>query len=236
MASVKPKRSYRSPIRDEQASATRRRVLDAALRLFVQGGYHRTTIEAVAAESGVAVPTVYKAFGTKAAILRGAVAQALAGDDEREPLMRRPWWREQLDEPDPEKQLQLIARNARAIWNRAAPIVEMLRTAATLDPETAEIWGTVNQDRVERSRVTARSLAGKGGLRTDLSAATVADVLTNMTSLELYLLFVRDRGWSARRYQDWLGESLASLLLAASILASSGDHVDPERDVDKAGD
>jgi AcrR family transcriptional regulator len=215
MEPVKPKRSYRSRIREEQASLTRRRVLDAALRLFVESGYHPTTIEAVAAESGVAVPTIYKVFGTKAAILRAAVTQALAGDDDREPLMRRPWWQEQLDEPDPERQLRLIARNARAIWERSAPIVDMLRTAATLDPDTAEVWKGVNRDRMERARVTARNLAGKGRLRRELSPSAVADVLTNMTSLELYLLFVRDRGWSARRYEEWLGGSLGSLLLAS---------------------
>jgi AcrR family transcriptional regulator len=214
MSSVKSRRPYRSALRQEQASATRRRVLDAGLRLFVEGGYHPTTIEAIAAQAGVAVPTVYKAFGTKPAILRAAVARALAGDDATEPLMRRPWWQEQLDESDPERQLRLIARNARAIWERAAPIVEMLRTAATLDPDTADIWQGVTRDRVERSRVTARNLAGKGRLRSDLPATTVADVLANMTSLELYLLFVRDRGWSGRRYEEWLGESLASLLLA----------------------
>jgi AcrR family transcriptional regulator len=38
--------------------------------LFVESGYPGTTVDAIATEAGVAVATVYKAFGTKAAIAR----------------------------------------------------------------------------------------------------------------------------------------------------------------------
>jgi AcrR family transcriptional regulator len=212
MAAVKP-RTYRSTVREEQAKATRRRVLDAALHLFTDAGYHGATIEAIAAEAGVAVPTVYKAFGTKGALLREAVQLAVTGDEEREPLMQRPWWREQLAEPDAAEQLRLVARNMRSIWGRAAPIVEMVRTAATLDSETADVWRAVNDDRFERSRVTAKNLINKGGIRQDLSPSAVADILLNMTGLEMYLLFVRDRGWSESRFEAWTADALQSLLL-----------------------
>src|SRR6266568_2113124 len=60
--------SARTP-RRPKAQATRRRILDAARGLFVARGYVATTIEAIAAEAGVAVPTVYLAFGTKRALL-----------------------------------------------------------------------------------------------------------------------------------------------------------------------
>src|SRR5260370_17833852 len=60
--------STRTP-RRPRAQATRRRIRDAARRLFVERGYVATTIEAIAGEAGVAVPTVYLAFGTKPALL-----------------------------------------------------------------------------------------------------------------------------------------------------------------------
>ncbi len=60
--------SARTP-RRPKAQATRRRIRDAARRLFVERGYVATTIEAIAGEAGVAVPTVYLAFGTKRALL-----------------------------------------------------------------------------------------------------------------------------------------------------------------------
>src|SRR6266536_2157914 len=67
---VKPRRSYHSPRRQQQAAATRQAILEAALRLFEQRGYPATTMEQVAAEAGVALKTVYVAFQTKSGLLR----------------------------------------------------------------------------------------------------------------------------------------------------------------------
>ena len=41
-------RPYRSPLRAEQARATRRRIVDAGRDLFVERGYGPTTIDAIA--------------------------------------------------------------------------------------------------------------------------------------------------------------------------------------------
>ena len=54
--------------RQQQAAGTRRQIVRTARRLFVASGYASTTVEAIAAEAGVALATVYKAFGSKAAI------------------------------------------------------------------------------------------------------------------------------------------------------------------------
>jgi AcrR family transcriptional regulator len=59
----------RSTYRQEQAAATRDRIADAARRLFASTGYGTTTMDAIAAEAGVAVRTVYSAFGAKREIL-----------------------------------------------------------------------------------------------------------------------------------------------------------------------
>lgn len=59
----------RSTYRQEQAAATRDRIADAARRLFASSGYGSTSIEAIAAEAGVAVRTVYSSFRTKREIL-----------------------------------------------------------------------------------------------------------------------------------------------------------------------
>ena len=47
-----------SSYRQQQAAATRDRIADAARRLFAEQGYGSTSIEAIAAEAGVAVRTV----------------------------------------------------------------------------------------------------------------------------------------------------------------------------------
>ena len=62
-------RPYESPLRREQAAATRRQILQAAQRLFERQGYAATTIAQIAAEAGVSVKTVYVAFDTKSGVL-----------------------------------------------------------------------------------------------------------------------------------------------------------------------
>ncbi|MEO5703605.1 MAG: helix-turn-helix domain-containing protein [Candidatus Limnocylindrales bacterium] len=60
-------RSYRSQLREEQADATRDRILEATLRVLT-GGVAGVSIPAVAREAGVSIPTVYRIFGTKRAL------------------------------------------------------------------------------------------------------------------------------------------------------------------------
>src|SRR5437763_1750044 len=58
------------PSRKERAGETRRRMLEAASRLFSRRGYANTTLKSVAAEAGVAVQTVYFTFHSKAELLQ----------------------------------------------------------------------------------------------------------------------------------------------------------------------
>src|SRR5947208_15658101 len=112
---VKPKRPYDSPRRREQAAATRREILEAAQRLFERDGYAATTMAAIAAEAGVALKTIYVAFETKSGVLRALWNLTLRGDEGEAPVAEREWYREVLDEPDPERQLRLTARNSRLV-------------------------------------------------------------------------------------------------------------------------
>src|SRR5688572_12160285 len=100
---VKPRRRYESPRRREQAAATRAAILEAASRLFERDGYVATSVAAIATEAGVAVKTVYLAFETKRGLLIALWHLLLRGDEERVPAGERPWYREVLDEPDPEQ-------------------------------------------------------------------------------------------------------------------------------------
>lgn len=61
-------RPYQSELRAQQAEETRRRILDAALRVM-STGLARLSVPAVAREAGVSVPTVYRHFETKADLL-----------------------------------------------------------------------------------------------------------------------------------------------------------------------
>src|SRR5919197_4528339 len=115
---VKGTRRYHSPRRREQAAATRREILEAAERLFERQGYAATAMGAIASEAGVALKTVYVAFETKSGLLRALWHLRLRGDEADVSVMERSWYRELLDEPDPERQLRLNARNACTVKRR----------------------------------------------------------------------------------------------------------------------
>jgi len=61
-------RAYRSELREQQAEGTRRRILDATVRV-IAGGLADVTVPAVARAAEVSVPTVYRHFGTKRDLL-----------------------------------------------------------------------------------------------------------------------------------------------------------------------
>ena len=85
-----PSRRYESKPRDAQAAGTRRTIVDAATRLFIERGYGATSIDAIAAAAGVGRATVFTAVGGKAAILRRAYDTALMDEDDPGPLRRHP--------------------------------------------------------------------------------------------------------------------------------------------------
>lgn len=73
----RPSRAYDSELRAEQADATRRKILDALVRTMGRG-VASLSIPAVAREAGVSVPTVYRHFRTKAALVAALSPHLLA--------------------------------------------------------------------------------------------------------------------------------------------------------------
>jgi hypothetical protein len=131
----------------------------------------------------------------------------LAGDVEEQT-----WWQEQLREPDPVRQLQLVARNARRIYDRAATVLEVLRAAAPLDPAIGAAWQEVFAQRVARSRRTADSLLAKAGQRGRLDAQESAVTLLSLTRPEVYTEQL-GLGRTTDQYEKWLGNVLVASLL-----------------------
>jgi AcrR family transcriptional regulator len=209
---VNPRR-YQSTLRREQAAATQTRIVRAAAELFAVHGYTQTSIEQIAAQAGVARPTVYKAFTGKPALLKAAVDLLLAGDDAPIAVKDRPWVQEMLHQRDPRVLLELEARNDRTINQRFAPLHEAMRNAAATDDDIAELHATIKRHRHTGARAAAEALAALGALRDDLNLDAATDVLWLLKDPALYTALVGDRGWSAERYQAWLAHTMQTSLL-----------------------
>jgi len=213
LESVKHRRAYDSPRRREQARATRHAVLEAARGLFIERGYVGTTIEAIAAGANVAPETVYAVFGTKRSLLSELVDVSIAGSDSAPPILQQDPVQQIRDEPDPHRQIRLLASLGRSILERRAAVDEVVRGAAAADPEIASLRDLGKAQRFASQRALLRMVVGAAGLRQGLDVETAADVLYAIGSPETYRLLVIDRGWSGPRFERWYAETLERLLL-----------------------
>src|SRR5207302_1078892 len=208
------KRRYESPRRREQARATRRAVLEAAKDLFVEMGYAATSVAAIASRAGLSPETVYAAFKNKRSVLSELLDVSIVGDDAAMPLLERSWVQQMRDERDPKRRLEILAKNGCLILTRIAPVYDVLRSAAAVDPEIATLWERYKAQRFEGQRILLGILLQGAQLRQGLTKSAAADALFTIGSPETYSLLVRDRGWSRAQFERWYKESLARLLLA----------------------
>ena len=211
MADVKPKRRYDSSGRQAQARRSRQAILDAAQRQFLHGGYAATTIAAIAAEAGVSVETIYKAFGGKPGLVRAIYDRGLAGRAPVPAFQRADAIRER--ETDPRTIMRHWGTLTSEVSAVVSPIARLVRAAADSDPDMAALLRANNDIREQRARHHARFLKRRGYLRQGLSLAQATDILWTCTSDELYDLLVVQRGWSLPRFARFLGDYLIATLL-----------------------
>ena len=214
--SVKRSRSYDSPLRRDQAARTRRQILDSAKELFERDGYAGTSMAAIASAAGVSLKTVYLVFETKSGLLRALWHLLLRGEQDTVPVGEQSWYRGVLDEPDPERQLRLNARNSLMVKTRAGGILEVIRDAASSDPDIAQLWARIQTEFHDNQRAIAQSIADKHALATGLEVTSATDILWALNHPTLYSLLARERGWSAERYERWLADLFCAQLLHGS--------------------
>ena len=188
-------RRYNSSRRAAQAAQTRADVLAAAVEGFRESGWAGTTLNAVAERAGVAVETIYHAFGTKKQLLREAFGVAVVGDAEPIPLVERPEWAEMQRGSRAERIAKGVALNT-DIQERSAHVWRAIVEAAHSDPEVAAV-----QDEIEAGRVHDSKLGLELVLRKPVDGP-VYDVLFALYGPETYVLLTERRGlsrWSTRR-------------------------------------
>lgn len=212
---VKPRRAYDSRRRREQAAQTRRDIEAAANKLFRERGYVGTSMPAIASEAGVVVETIYRAFGSKAGLFKAVIEAALAGGSERAkaPPAERPAIRALIEEIDPRRKLELYAATQPGVHGRSGPLYRVLVGAANSDPELAEVLDALEARRLHGLGGLAAQLAESRALRSDLSVDDARDIIWTLCSTAVHDLLVRQRGWAANDYRDWLAAALKRELL-----------------------
>ncbi len=202
-----PTRRYRSARRAEQTAETRRDILAAARRLFSTAGYNATSVDRLATEAGVAVQTIYAAYGSKigllAALHRHIEDEVLATDVPNR--MRRV--------AEPGELVDLAANVSRQLNERCGDIMRAVYFAANADQAAAGIWAEGMQRHRRGTAHFARRLEALGALSPGLDEARAADVVDFLTSPQSYFHLVGDLGWSFDECEAWIADTMRRLLL-----------------------
>lgn len=221
-------RRYDSPVRRERARRTRLGIIRAAHARFLKVGYPLTTLAAVAQDAGVSVDSVYGAFGSKRGLLGAVMDVNVGGDDEPVSVLEREMPQRMRNEPDQRAQLALFATGITAELERMRPLDDVLRSAATAEPDVAAARDLQNnQQRHAAMRTVVGWIRARGPLRPGLDEATAADIVWTLTSPEVHHMLLQTRSWTGHRYQTWLRDILEHTLLpptSASGLAGADTH------------
>lgn len=192
--------------RQEQAAATRDRIAEAARRLFAEHGYGSTSMEAIAAEAGVAVRTVYASFGAKREILSHICERWLEQARARERVA------EVLAEPDPVRRLHGAAAWLTELYATDFTVVMIFEAATDESPETRELLRAKLAGRNEVMDAMIASLDG----HLAVPVAEAQAVYRALAASGVYRELVEESGWTTQQFQDWLSDALERHLFGGS--------------------
>jgi AcrR family transcriptional regulator len=215
MTSPKQDASKAGGSRKERAGETRRRMLEAAYRLFSEQGYTNTTLKAVALEARVAVQTVYFTFHSKPELLQATYHYAVVELADTPPHLSD-WWRAAEAEPDVVKALRMIVGGTLNVFARAAPLV----WAVHGDDHARTTYEFNEQLRIDGYTAMVTFLARKRPLRMHLTERRARDILLTILGPHVYVLFTHQLAWSPEDYGAWAHAAALRELFAIDIAAS----------------
>jgi AcrR family transcriptional regulator len=180
--------------------------------LLLGKGFAATTIADIAASAGVSPEAIYKTFGGKPGLIRAICEAALAGsgpvhaETRSDELQRR--------ESDPRAIIRGWGTLTMEVAPRVAPVLLLLRAAATHQPEMAQLQEAIEVQRLTRMTHNANAVAAH--LRPGLTVDQAGVILWTYSSPEIYELLVVKQQWTLSRYGDFVAEAIIAALLPNS--------------------
>ncbi|MFG3247952.1 TetR/AcrR family transcriptional regulator [Streptomyces sp. NPDC048187] len=157
--------------RERKKAATRQKIADTALRLFLERGYEAVGIRDVAAEADVAVTTVFSHFASKEALV-------FEQDEDFEQRLTRAVTDRAPDEPIvPALRREILALVRHCTADSAAPVWRMIDASDALRRYDESM-------RLRHADALARAIAAEPGLtRSETAARTLARFAIDAYSL-----------------------------------------------------
>jgi AcrR family transcriptional regulator len=192
--------------RQRQALVTKAQIASAARTLFAAQGYVGTTIAAIAEAADIPAPTIYSAFGSKAAILQAiawGVADTLDIDRSHD---------DALAQTEPRDGLRMVAHVQRRQFEQMYDVIDIYQEAARTDPDIAQSTRVIMANRERAFRRHIEAIAAH--LAPGVSIDDGVDIYITLVLPEVYRTLVIERGWTADRYENWLAGALTAQLLS----------------------
>ena len=193
-------------LREQHAVVTRSAILEAARRLFGERGFAATPVRLIADEAGVAVQTIYSAFGSKVGLAEALNTHldAEAGVPELVARIR--------GSHDPVEVLRLLAQMQRQLWERCSDIVKIGRHSSISGDGGRALWEKGRTAHISGIAGIARHLDSLSSLRPGLSAERAGIELAALASVDAYETFVEVGGRSYDELEEWLADVFALVL------------------------
>jgi AcrR family transcriptional regulator len=198
------KRTYRSKVRTVAAGQTHTAILRAAEELFVESGYARATVSAIADRAGVALNTVYTSVGGKPALVEALAREGTEDEGIQTALAAL------LATTDGSEVLRLTAESTGEITRRHERVLNFLRDNATADPAVAAAAEHAVKRYRERLAIIADHLVALRAVRLD--AVRTEQILWFYFGQGAWRT-VREFGWGWADGGVWLAAQAADALL-----------------------
>ncbi|MCV7123362.1 TetR/AcrR family transcriptional regulator [Mycobacterium lacus] len=209
METKRPRNTTR--LREAGAAAraeTRRLLLAAAAEEFTRVGYVAATVNRIAEGAGVTVQTLYLAWGSKRALLRGYLQSTLTPGA----MPSGEFYVSQLHPDSPAATVAQIAKVFCGAAQRSAIAWRAYREGAAVDDAIAEEWQelqTLRRGSFEAMLATIPDNA------LQLPREDAVDTLWAIASPATYELMVCGAGYTLERFEAWLTATLQNALLYA---------------------
>lgn len=191
-----------------RSATTREDLLRATLTLLEAGSFGDLTLGRVASKVGVSRQAVYLHFSSKTDLLLALVEWI----DERGRLPRLIERASSIKHPV-ERLLALVRAGATYMAD-IGDVGLALRAARLTDGAARAAWNDRGRARLQAMRGAVQSVADAGLLAEGLSVRAATDIVYTLMGFTVFEDLVRERGWSQRRYEDFVVRAVRATLVA----------------------
>jgi AcrR family transcriptional regulator len=208
---AKAPRAYRSQLRQQQAEATRSRIVAVAAELFAAEGYARTTLAKIASAAGVSAETV-QGQGPKAALLIAAIEYAAVGVIGEENILNLDFGRKLQAAENQQEAIDVVVEAQTDIHGRTARLALALFGGAASDPELDRYLNDMLARLNRQNRRCLDVFRSRGWVRTDVPFDELVETSVVLSSVEVYLRITHRDGWPVDAYRAWARRMLAEAI------------------------